>query len=89
MVAYAVEMNLTKFASCGGCAAKVAPLDLRAIMGGLDRPGHPSLLVGTETSDDAGVFALDAGQAIVVTADFITPPTDDAFLYGQDRKSVV
>ncbi len=76
-------MNLTKFATCGGCAAKVAPLDLRAIMGGLAAPGHPSLLVGTETSDDAGVFALDDQQAIVVTADFITPPTDDGFLYGQ------
>jgi selenide,water dikinase len=76
-------MNLTKFATCGGCAAKVAPLDLRAIMGGLPQSAHPSLLVGTETSDDAGVFALDDQQAIVVTADFITPPTDDPFLYGQ------
>src|ERR1700761_9161236 len=76
-------MNLTKFASCGGCAAKVAPLDLRAIMSGLAQPGHPSLLVGTETSDDAGVYALDDEQAIVVTADFVTPPTDDPFLYGQ------
>jgi selenide,water dikinase len=76
-------MNLTKLASCGGCAAKVAPTDLRAIMAGLTQPAHAALIVGTETSDDAGVYALDADKAAVVTADFITPLTDDPFLYGQ------
>jgi selenide,water dikinase len=29
------------------------------------------------------VYQLNERQAVVVTADFITPPTDDAFLYGQ------
>jgi selenide,water dikinase len=76
-------MNLTKLASCGGCAAKVAPTDLRAIMAGLSQPASAALIVGTETSDDAGVYALDADKAAVVTADFITPLTDDPFLYGQ------
>src|ERR1700743_1034757 len=42
-----------------------------------------ALLVGTETSDDAGVYRLNDREAIVVTADFITPPSDDARLYGQ------
>ena len=41
------------------------------------------MLVGTETSDDAGVYRLDGGTAIVCTADFITPVLDDPRLYGR------
>lgn len=40
-------------------------------------------MVGFETSDDAGVYRLNDEQAIVVTADFITPPVDDPFVFGQ------
>lgn len=43
----------------------------------------PNLLVGFETSDDAGVYRLNDDTALVTTADFITPPVDDPFLYGQ------
>lgn len=45
----------------------------------------PKLLVGTETGDDAGVYALDgeAQMAVVSTADFITPPFDDPEGYGR------
>ena len=43
----------------------------------------PNLLVGFNTSDDAGVYRLDDHQALVVTADFITPPVDDPYIFGQ------
>lgn len=43
----------------------------------------PDLLVGFETSDDAGVYRLDAGRALVVTADFITPVVDDPETFGR------
>src|SRR5581483_10965843 len=53
-------------------------------MAGLPRPmDDPRLLVGVETSDDAGVYRLTDELAIVCTADFITPVLDDAYLYGQ------
>jgi selenide,water dikinase len=38
---------------------------------------HPSLIVGTRTSDDAAVWRLDGDRALVATADFITPIVDD------------
>jgi selenide,water dikinase len=41
------------------------------------------LLVGTETSDDAGVYRMGPELALVLTADFITPPVDDPYLFGQ------
>jgi len=44
---------------------------------------HPDLIVGTETSDDAGVFRLRSDLAIVNTVDFFTPIVDDPYLFGQ------
>jgi len=41
------------------------------------------VLVGFDTSDDAGVYQLNAEQALVYTVDFITPPVDDPYLFGQ------
>ena len=41
------------------------------------------VLVDYRTSDDAGVFKLDAGRALVQTVDFFTPIVDDPFVYGQ------
>jgi len=39
--------------------------------------------VGYETSDDAGVYRLTDDIAIVMTADYITPPVNDPYVYGQ------
>ena len=41
------------------------------------------MIVGTETSDDAGVFRLRADLAIVNTVDFFTPIVDDPYVFGQ------
>jgi len=44
---------------------------------------NPDLLVGTETSDDAGVYRLGPDLAIVNTVDFFTPIVDDPYIFGQ------
>jgi len=49
----------------------------------LPRPTDPNLLVGFETSDDAGVYRLSDEMALVQTVDFLTPIADDPFVYGQ------
>jgi len=49
----------------------------------LPRPADPNLLVGYETSDDAGVYRLTETLAIVQTVDFFTPIVDDPFSFGQ------
>jgi selenide, water dikinase len=46
------------------------------------RSQHPDLLVGVETSDDAGVFRLRDDLAIINTVDFFTPVVDDPYTYG-------
>jgi selenide,water dikinase len=49
----------------------------------LPRPTDPNVLVGFETSDDAGVYQLTGELALVQTVDFFTPIVDDPHLYGQ------
>lgn len=44
---------------------------------------HVDLIVGTETSDDAGVFRLRPDLAIINTVDFFTPIVDDPYTFGQ------
>lgn len=39
--------------------------------------------MGFQTSDDAGVYRMDDETALVLTADFITPPVDDPYVFGQ------
>jgi selenide,water dikinase len=53
------------------------------VLHSLPRWEHPDLIVGTETSDDAGVFRLRDDLAIVNTVDFFTPIVDDPYVFGQ------
>jgi len=50
---------------------------------GAQRSQDPDLLVGFETSDDAGVYKLTDTLALVQTVDFVTPTCDDPYLFGQ------
>jgi selenide,water dikinase len=49
----------------------------------LPRQTDPNVLVGFDTSDDAGVYQLTGEIGLVQTVDFFTPIVDDPFLYGQ------
>ena len=61
----------------------MSPVGLSKLLDGLPRTTDPNLLVGFETGDDAGVYRLDAGTALVHTADIITPPVDDPVVFGR------
>jgi selenide, water dikinase len=43
----------------------------------------PNLLVGLDTSDDAGVYKINDETALVQTLDFFTPIVDDPYMFGQ------
>ena len=76
--------RLTEYANCAGCAGKIPPLGIAQILRGLPpRSGDPNLLVGTETSDDAGVYLVADGLAVVQTVDFFPPLVDDPYTFGQ------
>src|SRR5947207_6398348 len=79
------DVRLTSFTSGGGCACKLAPGTLRAVLDALapDAAASDALLVGMETADDAAVYRLRDDLAVVLTTDFFTPIVDDAFDWGR------
>ncbi len=58
-------------------------MDLGRILSGLKGGSHPDLLVGFDTSDDAGVYRIGEDLALVQTLDIITPVCDDPRLFGR------
>jgi selenide,water dikinase len=52
-------------------------------MKGLGSSDDDNLLVGFETSDDAAVYRLTSEIALISTVDYITPPVDDPYWFGQ------
>jgi selenide, water dikinase len=83
-------VRLTEYARGGGCACKIPPGELEAVVAGLSSGGSApdspfgELLVGISTGDDAAVVELPGtGLASVATADFFTPVVDDAYDWGR------
>tara|TARA_B100000609_G_scaffold156146_1_gene127428 strand:- start:9879 stop:10829 length:951 start_codon:yes stop_codon:yes gene_type:complete len=52
-------------------------------VGALNTSDNPNVLVGLDTGDDAGIWDLGNGRALVSTVDFITPLVNDARMWGQ------
>lgn len=77
-------VKLTSYSSKGGCGCKIGPADLSQVIRSLPaaKP-DPNLLVGLDTSDDAGVYRLTDELALVQTVDFFTPIVDDPYSFGQ------
>jgi selenide, water dikinase len=76
-------MKLTAMAKAAGCAAKLSPAILDGVLRTLPRQSDPNVLVGFDTNDDAGIYLLAEGLAMVQTIDFFTPIVDDPNLFGQ------
>lgn len=49
----------------------------------LPTPTHEDLIVGTETGDDAAVWRIGEGRALISTADFFAPVVDDPHTWGR------
>ena len=75
-------IKLTETVQKGGCAAKLPAGTLRQFLGGLQMKRPPELVVGTENLDDACLYELGGGTALVQTLDFFTPIVDDAEDFG-------
>ena len=64
--------------------AKLAPSDLAQVLSKMPSQDFSTdVLVGFETSDDAGVFRLTDTLALVQTVDFFTPIADEPEIYGR------
>src|SRR5437867_8832224 len=78
------QVRLTSLSHGGGCGCKIAPAALTEILAKVPRTFlDPALLVGIETGDDAAVYRLNDGQAVVATTDFFMPIVDDPYDFGR------
>lgn len=75
---------LTQYSHGAGCGCKIAPKVLDSILkSDLLKQHYPQLLVGNEERDDAAVFDLGDGTALVSTTDFFMPIVDDPEDFGR------
>ncbi len=85
--ALTARIRLTQYAHGGGCACKIPPGELEAVVAGLTAagPADPAaeLVIGLDDGDDAAVVRIAGGQGIVLTTDFFTPVVDDAHTFGR------
>lgn len=79
----ATTIRLTQQVKAGGCASKLPPGSLRSVLSKLPAQHDSNLIVGFETSDDAGIYQIAPNLALVQTVDFFTPLVDDPFTFGQ------
>lgn len=75
--------KLTAFSKGSGCGCKIPPQTLTKLLSGLPKQhSDKDLLVGLQTNDDAAVYDLHNGQALVTSVDCFTPIVDDAYDFG-------
>jgi selenide,water dikinase len=78
------ERRLTSFSHGAGCGCKLGPEQLASLMRSISLPSAgPEVLVASDTGDDAAVYRLSSGEALVATLDFFTPIVDDPYDWGR------
>ncbi|MFN4248029.1 MAG: selenide, water dikinase SelD [Flavipsychrobacter sp.] len=78
------DIKLTQYSHGAGCGCKIAPAVLEQILKGQTTTiNDAKLLVGNASKDDAAVYDLGNGTALISTTDFFMPIVDDAFDFGR------
>ncbi len=78
------KVKLTQYSHGAGCGCKISPKVLASILKTNLSPFTDSqLIVGNESCDDAAVYDLGDGTAVISTTDFFMPIVDDPFTFGK------
>jgi selenide,water dikinase len=77
------DIKLTQYSKGAGCGCKIAPSVLESILSGSTTVPDKKLLVGNASKDDAAVYDLENGTALISTTDFFMPIVDDAYDFGR------
>ncbi|MBC7744194.1 MAG: selenide, water dikinase SelD [Flavobacterium sp.] len=78
------NIKLTQYSHGAGCGCKISPATLDQILTStkINKPDK-NLLVGNDTRDDAAVYSLGNGTALISTTDFFMPIVDDPYDFGR------
>jgi selenide,water dikinase len=77
------DIKLTQYSRGAGCGCKISPQVLEEILHSQFTFPDRKILVGNSCHDDAAVYDLDDGNALIATTDFFMPIVDNAFDFGQ------
>ena len=77
------QVHLTQLVHNAGCASKIAPADLEAVLARLPAVTDPNVLSGIAAGDDAGIYKLSDDLYLVQTVDVMTPCCDDPYTFGR------
>ncbi len=78
------EARLTQYSHGAGCGCKISPKILDEILSSnFTMPDNKNLIVGNHSKDDAAVYDLENGTALISTTDFFMPIVDDPYEFGR------
>lgn len=77
------DVRLTDYVESAGCASKINQNDLKKALAGLPAIDDGNVLVSADTCDDAGIYKMSEGIALVQSVDVFTPNVDDPYTFGQ------
>jgi selenide, water dikinase len=77
------ELRLTRLVRNAGCASKIAPTDLEAVLKRLPAVNDSAVVSGLAAGDDAAIYRIRDDLCLVETVDVFTPCVDDPLLFGR------
>ena len=77
------QVRLTQLVRNAGCASKISPADLDAVLARLPAVDDPAVISGLAAADDAAIYRISDDLCLVQTVDVFTPCVDDARLFGK------
>lgn len=78
------SIRLTQFSHGAGCGCKISPRLLDKILeSNLTMPDNHRLIVGNNSKDDAAVYDIGNGTALIATTDFFMPVVDEPYDFGR------
>ena len=76
------QLKLTSLVRNAGCASKISPADLEAVLTRLPPVNDPAVISGLAAADDAAIYRIADDLCLVQTVDVFTPCVDDPHLFG-------
>jgi len=78
------KIQLTKYSHGAGCGCKISPKVLDEILASnFAMPDNDKLIVGNHSKDDAAVYDIGNGTALISTTDFFMTIVDDPYEFGR------
>lgn len=78
------DIQLTQYSHGAGCGCKISPKVLDTILqSSMPKQNDARLLVGNDERDDAAVYDLGDGNALISTTDFFMPIVDNPYDFGR------